>query len=174
MKILLLALLLASCTKHVDAPISAPVNIPAVPDSWPAAYDAAVAALVTPKMLAANPGSLCPSGKANVSFWQALIKATAKAESNWDPNADYVEKFTGANGQKQVSSGLLQISLDDKAKGTPNCLKLSAATIHDPILNISCSLEIMNILVGTRETLRISLGRYWSTIRDSKVGDVCL
>lgn len=133
-------------------------------------YNDLVASKLTPAMLKASPGDLCPKlPYATVEFWEALTYATVKAESDFNPNEDYTEKFAADNGKPQTSSGMLQISLDDKAKGTPVCKTLSAANIHDPATNIGCGVEMMGVFVGEFSgTLRQRLAHYWSTIGSGK------
>lgn len=165
MKTLILAFfLIAGC-------VSTPVNQAPAPTPAPAGwtYNAFVAAHLTPEMLAAKPGDLCPNANnmGLTQFWQAMVYATVDAESGGNPNDDYKESFASDSGTAQVSSGLLQLSLDDAKRGG-NCAGLSSANIHDPQTNLKCGIEIMADLLGTRSTMRASLGRYWSTIRDGK------
>jgi hypothetical protein len=122
-------------------------------------------------MRSARPGDLCPRYSSSIAtkFWVALFKATANAESNYNPNDDYVEKFSANNGKRQVSSGLLQLSLDDKSRGGACSQMSTTAAIHNGQINLACGARIMEALIGSRSSLRSSLGRYWSTIRDGRV-----
>jgi hypothetical protein len=134
-------------------------------------YDQFVAGLISSKMRSANPGDLCPrySDAISTQFWTGLFRATANAESGYNPNNDYAEKFKANNGSRQVSSGLLQLSLDDKSRGGACSAMTSSAAIHNGQTNLACGARIMDALIGSRDSLRASLGRYWSTIRDGKI-----
>lgn len=167
--ILVLALVLASCTtakQTVEPETAAPVP---TTKGWK--YDAFVESRLTEKMVTTAPGGLCLKWNPTMAkkFWVSLIRATAYSESGYNPNTDYTEKFPDDKGNLQISSGLMQLSVDDRKKGTPVCSKLTKENIHDPEINLGCSIEIMNWLIGSRPTLQASLGRYWSTIRDGKI-----
>jgi len=156
-------------------------NLPTTPDQeaglsceqgWD--YDAIVAPKITAKMREAAPGEYCPNGTDGEKFWLAFVKATAKAESSWKNCERYTESKMGTDpvtGKQVVSEGLLQLSFQD----AKNWASLAACqridydnpnTILDPRINLECGMEIANALTGSRSTLRASLGRYWSTIRD--------
>jgi hypothetical protein len=135
-------------------------------------YDNHVASLLTPKMISARPGDLCPKYSSAIAtrFWQGLFKATANAESGYDPKNGFTEKFKSNSGSQQVSQGLMQISVDDGRNYRGGCSAItSTATIQDPHNNLRCSATIMDRLIGRSSNMRASLGRYWSTIRDRKV-----
>jgi len=122
-------------------------------------------------MRGANPGDLCPRYSSSIStqFWVALFKSTANAESGYNPNDDYTESFKANSGARQVSSGLLQLSLDDRSRGGACSAMTTTAAIHNGPTNLACGARIMDALIGSRGSLRASLGRYWSTIRDGKI-----
>lgn len=139
---------------------------------WKKEWGEFVRTHVSQKLLAQSPGDLCPKGKADANFWDALLEATVKLESNFKPYMQYRESFEDDEGNKQISAGLLQLSLDDRKRNTPYCSRFTVMdNVLDPINNLGCGLEIMDRLAGSRPTLRESLGRYWSTIRDHKIDD---
>jgi hypothetical protein len=146
------------------SPAPAPLTCPS--GQW--CYDDFVKTKVTQKMRDANPGIYCPKYKTVGPdvFWPAFEKAVARGESGWKLDMDYTEKFKDNSGKLQVSSGLFQISLDDKfRKG--DCTDLSPENIHGNGKNIACAMTIQNALLGLKPTLQASLGMYWSTIRDN-------
>ena len=143
----------------------------------PWAYDDFVATHVTDAMLAANAGALCPnySKVDHKAFWVAMVRATAYYESGYHVDQDYTESFPDTNGNKQISSGLLQLSLDDsKNYPTPSCKKMNTtAIIHTAEPNLACGIEIMDYRIKKYPGQAIGpkpvLGSYWSTIRDAKI-----
>ncbi len=139
---------------------------------WLSSYDALVKASITPTMLDAAPGDLAPSlSKATLPFWLALLKATAKVESSWNPNDVYQENFKdAATGQLALSCGLLQLSVGDNLN-YPLSPALTPESIFVPAVNIQAGIKIMStrILRDGSIPLRQSLGKYWSSIRDGKV-----
>ncbi len=135
--------------------------------TWVPGWAAFVQSHLTPKLMKAPFSDLCPSGMVSAQkFYAALVKSIVYAESSYKPETVYQEKFPDSAGNRQLSVGLLQLSLDDAKKGTPYCKQMKALTdLKDPEKNLGCGLEIMDRLVGTRASLQESLGRYWSTIR---------
>lgn len=137
-------------------------------------YDGIVTPKITQKMREASPGEYCPKGTDPDKFWLAFVKATAKAESSFETCRRYTESKMGTDpvtSKQVVSEGLLQLSFQDAKNwdSAATCQRIDYAnptSILDPETNLGCGIEIMNGLVGTRSTLRASLGRYWSTIRD--------
>jgi hypothetical protein len=79
------------------------------------------------------------------------------------------EKFKANSGSRQVSSGLLQLSLDDESRGGACSALMSTAAVHNGQTNLVCGARIMDTLIGSHGTLGASIGRYWSTIRDGKI-----
>lgn len=169
---LLLSSLLA-CTTTKVAPPEQPV--PPLPGTqyncqtgqW--CYDDFVKERITPDMRSSDPGIFCPRYKVIGAemFWPAFEKAVSRAESGWNLAKDYTEPFPDNSGKRQISSGLFQISLDDRSRGG-DCADLSPQNIHGNGKNIACAMTIQNILLGSRPTFQASLGRYWSVIRDNK------
>lgn len=195
--IFLLAIFSASCASSppsaepgsppaVEQPESPAPQIPlpgeAPPDSalyakcasgtW--CYDALVGGRVTNKLVKADPGIYCPkyaSLSNKVEFWTAFAKAVTKAECNWKYGSFMQEKFNDSKGKPVISAGMFQLSVGDAARYSsyPDCKKLAdPKMLYDPIVNLKCGMGIMDSLAGSRPTLRESLGRYWSVIRDNK------
>ncbi len=130
-----------------------------------------------PALLNKTPSDIenfCPSYRSlskgdKKNFWVYLISSIAQFESNFDPTQKYTEAFTDSSGKRVVSRGLLQLSMESAlAYGCP----LKAATdLHDPQINLLCTIKILNRWVGTDGVIRANSNgwkggaRYWSTLR---------
>lgn len=103
--------------------------------------------------------------------WAHLIVAMAKRESGWKPETKYVENFKGSDGKYIVSRGLLQLS-QSSANGY-GCEISPAEELHDPLVNLSCAVRIIDRWVGRDGVAMGSpgkntgCGRYWSVCRAS-------
>ncbi len=168
MKQILLALFLltgcASLPVHSTPPSSAPAA-----KGWLPSYEAFVRAHITPAMLAASPGTLCPNyiKVTEQDFWAALVRSIAYAESGFNPADIYVEKFIDTKtGVAARSVGLLQLSVGDTLNYHGTYIsKLTADNIADPIENLGAGMEIMDALIQRYSGVQVALGKYWSTIR---------
>jgi len=170
-------LLIAACTAVpvvvptpvTPPPIVTPAVTPCASGVW--CYDGLVNAALTAKLLASDPGAYCPKYASLADkhiFWDAFEKAVSKSESGWKPTDVYQENFKDdVTGKLALSVGLFQLSVGD-VPNYPNtaCSAMTAANITDVKVNIGCDMAIQDKLAGSRATLRASLGRYWSTIRD--------
>lgn len=99
--------------------------------------------------------------------WMQFLRGVVKAESNWNKEAVYEEKFVdGSTGVRALSVGYFQLSVGDKRNyPTPYCQKLTPDSLKDPEVNTGCALEIIETLNRKGRPL----GAYWSTVRDGKV-----
>lgn len=95
--------------------------------------------------------------------WLSYLRGIVKAESNWNPNAMYEEKFIdGSTGKRALSVGYFQLSIGDKRNyKTHYCQLLTEETLKDPEINTGCALEIIETLFKKGRPL----GAYWSTMR---------
>lgn len=125
----------------------------------------------------ADIASFCPaysdlSTSDKKNFWVYLISGMTELESNQDPATTYTEKFTDAKGNRVISRGLLQISIE--SGNSYGCGFKSADELHDPIKNLDCGLRIMNKWIGADGRIQgyaahwLGAARYWSTLRASK------
>lgn len=109
-----------------------------------------------------------------VAFWTLLISSLARFESNHDPATSYVEKFRDRQGNFIVSRGLLQLSIES-GRGY-NCNIPDAQSLHDPEVNLTCGVTIMNRWVGQRDGMITGksggkwrgAARYWSPFRNAQ------
>jgi hypothetical protein len=81
------------------------------------------------------------------AFWVAFVSAMAVFESSFNPQAKHQEKFNDANGDKVISRGLLQLSVES-AQGFGCSWIDKAQDLHDPELNLKCGVKILNRHVG--------------------------
>ncbi|NQZ19850.1 MAG: transglycosylase SLT domain-containing protein [Bdellovibrionales bacterium] len=120
--------------------------------------------------------SFCPNyDNLNVSgkrmFWISLLAAMARFESSFHPETSYQESFTDSSGQRVVSRGLLQLSIESSLGY--RCPLDSAQDLHDPQKNLDCSVRIMNrwidrdgLITGKNSSGSWRGGaRYWSVLR---------
>lgn len=142
--------------------------------------------VLAPKLLAKSPGDVtqfCPgynelSVTDKKNFWVYLISSMAELESGHNPAVTYTEAFADANGNRVVSRGLLQISIE--SGNGYGCGFKTAADLHDPNKNLDCGLRILNKWVGNDGTLAGQKGttwqggaRYWSVLRkDPNLGKI--
>lgn len=103
------------------------------------------------------------------AFWMGLLSRLSKWESNYKPEERYTEAFPDAHGNRVVSRGLLQISIES-GRGY-GCVIPQAEALHEPVVNLACGVRIMNRLV-TRDGLIsntspdwLGAARYWSPFR---------
>lgn len=159
-----------------NIPVANPPIGKCLKNTW--RYDSLVLSKLTSTILAANVSSFCPNAKKldAKTVWLNIVKAIAYAESGWNPEEQYTEKSMGIDpvtGKQVVSEGLLQMSYQDSRNWSslPLCkaIDYTKKNITDPVLNLSCGMEIMDRLAGRDTSLDISntksLGAYWSTVR---------
>lgn len=115
-------------------------------------------------MVPSDIGSFCPAYSAadqdkRMAFWVGLISALAKWESNYKPETKFTEpNIFDAQGNRVVSRGLLQISIES-GRGY-GCIIPQAEALHDPVVNLACTVRIMNRLI-TRDGLIGSTASPW-------------
>lgn len=103
-------------------------------------------------------------------FYAELLGALAFFESNFEPNATYVEGFKDKKGVPVVSRGLLQLSFE-------SCNGYGAALtreedLHHSDINLRCAVLIMSrwiygdgkISGGSKKAWE-GMARYWSPFR---------
>ena len=120
----------------------------------------------------------------SLEYWQAVLKAMAKAESNFSPTSRYVE--TGISdrdlvtGKPNVSEGIFQMSYQDaKLHGCPFNWELDknkgpldpSKTIFNIQNQVIAALIVLNKQLEIRKTL-ITEGRpyYWAVLDTSRPG----
>lgn len=127
------------------------------------------------KSVPADVGTFCPNYK-NLSdsnrkaFWTFLLSAMTRFESNFNPDSKYTESFKDSKGQRVVSRGLLQLSIE--SANAYGCGFKSANELHDPLRNLSCGLRILNRWMAADQRIagKVNGGwrggaRYWSVLR---------
>lgn len=170
MKYLILAALLAACTK-TQPPAPAPKGCKT---SWPKAEYQQMAqdALheLGKDLLAAKPSDILSYASAALEYDQAclyteLLAQLAHYESDFNPGTMYQEK------DGNWSIGLLQVSVTDDA--IYGCSLKSQSGAKDPKENIRCAVRILNrwvpkdgvISSGSTATGWKGGARYWSQFR---------
>lgn len=124
--------------------------------------------------------SQCPNllfFNSSLFYWQSVIKAIAKAESNFNILERYEEKGLGKDavtGKQNFSEGLLQLSYQDakyhganfdwsidKNKSAYDKTK----TIFNVKNNIQAGMIILNKLVGLNKHFIYNKGNYWAVLK---------
>lgn len=107
-------------------------------------------------------------------FWVGLVSIVARLESGFKPETSFTESFVDGRGNKVISRGLLQISVESANQQKYGCRIEKAEDLHDPATNLACGVRILEAWVNTDHivaTYRSSPprggGRYWSTLRES-------
>lgn len=116
-----------------------------------------------------------------ISYWQAVVKAIIKAESDFNIVSTFWEKDLGdkgydkVTGRKYLSEGLMQLSYSDaryydacefdweidKDKNEYDVTK----TIFTPTRNIGCGLAILNNMVRRQGHFIYDKGNYWAVLK---------
>lgn len=145
---------------------------------WTAAAEAAVA---SSQLINASPTDIqafCPayltrSADDKKIFWVGLLSIVARPESNFKPETKYTESFPDAQGNKVISRGLLQISIESANQKKYSCAIKKAEDLHDPGTNLTCGVKILDAWVKTDNVIATygkgaprGGGRYWSTLRE--------
>lgn len=141
---------------------------------------------LAPRLLAATPSDVtqfCPAyGQLNErdkkNFWVYLLSSMAELESSHKPEMSYTEAFNDAQGNRVVSRGLLQISIE--SGNGYGCGFKTASELHDPLKNLDCGLRILNKWVGNDGKIAGQIGatwqggaRYWAVLRrDPNLGKI--
>lgn len=107
---------------------------------------------------------------ARIDFWVKVISAIAAVESAYRPSSSYKEKMNDRNGNRVVSRGLLQISLE--SSHLYGCATNNDGDLTSPKRNIECGVKILNRLVPADGVISrqgnehwYGAARYWSTLR---------
>lgn len=102
--------------------------------------------------------------------WTYLMSIMVKNESGFDPNQQFKESFKDSNGKNVISRGLFQISIES-SQGY-SCGIKKAQELHDPYVNLSCGIRILNRWVSRDKRVagKVNGGwrggaRYWSVLR---------
>lgn len=147
--------------------------------SWSKLTEEAVKATSLPNAIPTDIDKFCPGYKSKGAadraiFWTGLISIIARPESNFKPETTYTESFTDAQGKKVISRGLLQISIESANQKRYSCAIAKAADLHDPKINLTCGVKILDALVKADNVIAtyagqkaIGGGRYWSTLREA-------
>lgn len=108
-------------------------------------------------------------------FFVALFSFMSKYESNFDTNATFREPFRDRSGERVVSSGLLQVSIES-CRGYGTSLD-NKEELLEPERNLECSVRIMNRwskrdnYIASKINGRWRGGaRYWAVLRDGNRG----
>ncbi|MBO9666909.1 MAG: transglycosylase SLT domain-containing protein [Bdellovibrio sp.] len=128
-------------------------------------------------VIPADYATFCPkyktfSYKERKEFWAYLMSWMIKYESNFNTNSTYTESFADSSGNKVVSRGLFQISIE--SGNAYGCGFKTSSDLHDPYQNLACGIRILNRWVGRdgRMAGKVSSSwqggaRYWSVLRST-------
>lgn len=104
-------------------------------------------------------------------YWTFLISSMVRFESNFNTNTKYTEDFNDSNGNKVISRGLLQISIE--SANSYGCGFKNAQELHDPHKNLSCGIRILNRWVARDGRIAGKVSgkwrggaRYWAVMRE--------
>jgi hypothetical protein len=146
--------------------------------TWTAATEAAVASSQLTTAVPTDIQKFCPayltrSADDRKIFWVGLLSIVARPESNFKPETKYTENFADAQGNKVVSRGLLQISIESANQKKYSCGIKKAEDLHDPAINLECGVKILDAWIKTDNVIATygtgaaqGGGKYWSTLRE--------
>ena len=177
----LLVTLLASCEIVREQPPSedyAAWSFVNRDGSWTQVTERAVAATSLSDQSPKDIQTFCPRYPTlepdfRVMFWAGLLSAMAKFESNFNPETIFVEELRDGNGDRVISRGLLQLSIESAKQRRYGCKIAAAKDLHDPALNLSCGARILATWVEADGAVASVNGettggaRYWSVLRAS-------
>ncbi|MDG0818122.1 murein L,D-transpeptidase catalytic domain-containing protein [Bdellovibrio svalbardensis] len=104
-------------------------------------------------------------------YWSFLISSMVRFESNFNTNTTYTENFNDSNGNRVVSRGLLQISIE--SGNAYGCAFKTTKDLHDPKQNLSCGIRILDRWIGRDKRIAGNVSgwkggaRYWSVLRST-------
>lgn len=103
-------------------------------------------------------------------YWAYMLSSMVRFESNFKTDTKYTEDFNDSKGNKVVSRGLLQISIE--SGNAYGCGFKTTADLHDPLQNLSCGIRILNRWVGRDGRIAGKVSgswkggaRYWAVLR---------
>ncbi len=177
----MLVMLLASC--QIGREQAPPENYAAWSHvngggTWTQVTESAVAATSLSDQLPEDIQTFCPRYPTlgpdfRVMFWAGLLSAMAKFESNFNPETVFMEELRDGNGDRVISRGLLQLSVESAKQRRYGCKIVTAKDLHDPAVNLSCAARILATWVEADGAVASVNGettggaRYWSVLRAS-------
>lgn len=126
-------------------------------------------------VIPADKGLFCPryqelSYEQRKQYWAFLISSMVKFESNFKTNTTYKEGFNDSNGNRVISRGLLQISIE--SANSYGCGFKNSQELHDPKKNLSCGIRILDRWLDRDNRIAGKVGgkwqggaRYWAVLR---------
>jgi hypothetical protein len=123
--------------------------------------------------------SYCPRFKnlrkeEKLAFWVHMISAIAQKESGFDPAKSYEETFANSKGEKVMSRGLLQLSLESANNANYGCRFKTEKELEDPIKNLVCGVKILNHWIKLEPVISrnadkdwYGASKYWGVLRAS-------
>lgn len=119
------------------------------------------------------PGFAALDQTGRLAFYTGLVSIMAKYESGFDPEVRFQESFVDSSGRPVISRGLLQLSIES-ADAYRGCDPGSAEALHDPDVNLTCAVAILNRLMARDQAIGVQLGgdwkggaAYWSVLRSN-------
>ena len=147
--------------------------------SWTAAAEEAVRDTTLPTSRPADIEAYCPrypdlGSEGRVKFWVGLLSAMAEFESDLDPQTRFTEPVRDNQGERVVSRGLLQISIESANQQRYACRIETEQDLHDPATNINCAAKILSHwvasdgVIASRSDEYRGGARYWSVLRSNR------
>ena len=103
-------------------------------------------------------------------YWTYVLSSMVRFESNFKTETKYTEDFNDSRGNRVISRGLLQISIE--SGNAYGCNFRTTADLHDPYQNLSCGIRILNRWVGRDGRIAGKVSgswkggaRYWAVLR---------
>lgn len=103
-------------------------------------------------------------------YWAFMLSAMVRFESNFKTETSYKEAFNDSHGNRVISRGLLQISIE--SGNAYGCGFKTTKDLHDPKQNLSCGIRILDRWVGRDGRIAGKVdgawrggARYWSVLR---------
>lgn len=103
-------------------------------------------------------------------YWAFMLSAMVRFESNFKTETSYTEDFNDSHGNRVISRGLLQISIE--SGNAYGCGFKTTKDLHDPKQNLSCGIRILDRWLGRDGRIAGKVdgawrggARYWSVLR---------
>ena len=179
MKYLLMAIILSSCTvtQVVKEPVSE-LKADWTNEEWTTIL---ANALKSSELQTINIDGICGD---KIQFYTMLLSSLARYESSHKPSSKYTEKFPDVHGNRVVSRGLFQLSIESVNGSRYRCGIKDAIELHDAETNIKCAVKVAAALIKENGVLYSKsapwkgLSRYFSPFRNAEktkimIGKAC-
>jgi hypothetical protein len=98
--------------------------------------------------------------------WMSLLDGVSFSESGYAPQLTFKENFVDSKGDKVVSTGLFQLSVESAKGHKETCSAATNEKLKDAAFNFACAVRVMSNQVQRTQALIFANGKsyYWSVL----------